>query len=154
LFVLLALVNNQIVRYLEGQLSTDALNAGVTPGQSVERDEHPDEETRQLRRVARFVPDTSSTPTGNMSSSYVSEPTSEYGLHPSSSNTSDDDAGTADIADEGMSRRTRSPRDAGTAEIADEGMSRRTRSPRDAGTAEIADEGMSRRTRSPRDAGQ
>jgi hypothetical protein len=110
--VLLALVNNQIVRYLEGQLSADALNAGVTPGQSVERDEHPDEETRQLLRVALFVPGTSGTPTGNMSSSYVSEPTSEYGLHPSSSNTSDD-AGTAEIADEGMSRRTRSPRDAG-----------------------------------------
>lgn len=117
---MLSLVNNQIVRYLEGQLSVEALNAGVAPGQSEELDGHAGEEIRRMRRMA-FVPGggTTGTRTDNLSSSYVSEPTSEYGLNPSRSSTSDD-ASTAEVADsqrtdasEGMSRRTRSRRRAG-----------------------------------------
>ncbi|KAK3138265.1 hypothetical protein QOZ80_5AG0366590 [Eleusine coracana subsp. coracana] len=109
---------SQIVRYLEGQLSVEALNAGVAPGQSEEHDGHAGDEIRRMRRMA-FVPGATGTRTDNMSSSYVSEPTSEYGLNPSSSSTSDD-AGTSELADtkskdanEGMSRRTRSRRGAG-----------------------------------------
>ncbi|WVZ99256.1 hypothetical protein U9M48_044584 [Paspalum notatum var. saurae] len=91
----------QIVRYLEGQLSAEALNAGVAPGQSELQEEERAGE-RQLWRMRRlaFVPAGTSTaglPTDNMaSSSYVSEPTSEYGLHPSSS--SSDDGDTSEVA--------------------------------------------------------
>lgn len=89
-------MNLQIVRYLEGQLSVEALNAGVAPGQSEVLEDHAGEQLWRMRRLA-FVPGTTST-TQNMnmiSSSYVSEPTSEYGLHPSSS--SSDDADTSEV---------------------------------------------------------
>ena len=82
-------MNKQIARYLEGQLSTEALNAGVAPGQSELQDEHAGEQMRRMRRMA-FVPGTTGTLTADLSSSYVSDPTSEYGLHPSSSSASDD----------------------------------------------------------------
>nr|CAB3460977.1 unnamed protein product [Digitaria exilis] len=87
---------SQIVRYLEGQLSVEALNAGVAPGQSEVLEDHAGEQLRRMRRLA-FVPGTTSTTTRgflNMSSSYVSEPTSEYGLHPSSSSS---DADTSEV---------------------------------------------------------
>ncbi|OEL13202.1 Proline-rich receptor-like protein kinase PERK1, partial [Dichanthelium oligosanthes] len=84
---------SQIVRYLEGQLSMEALNAGVAPGQSEVLEDHAGEQLRLMRRLA-FVPGTSTRGfmTGNMSSSYVSEPTSEYGLDPSSSSSDDADS--------------------------------------------------------------
>ncbi|RLN28583.1 proline-rich receptor-like protein kinase PERK2 [Panicum miliaceum] len=87
-------MDKQIVRYLEGQLSAEALNAGVAPGQSeLLEDHHAGEQLRRMRWLA-FVPGTTTGGflTGNMSSSYVSEPTSEYGLHPSSSSSDDADA--------------------------------------------------------------
>jgi hypothetical protein len=86
-------MDKQIVRYLEGQLSAEALNAGVAPGQSELLEDHAGEQLRRMRRLA-FVPGTTTGGflTGNMSSSYVSEPTSEYGLHPSSSSSDDADA--------------------------------------------------------------
>lgn len=85
---------SQIVRYLEGQLSVEALNAGVAPGQSEVMEDHAGEQLRRMRRLA-FVPGTSTRgfmTENNMSSSYVSEPTSEYGLNPSSSSSDDADA--------------------------------------------------------------
>jgi len=89
------------VRFLEGQMSVEALNAGVAPGQSEVVDDGAAEQLRRMRRMA-FVPGTSSTGgfrlTENMSRSYVSEATSEYGLHPSSSSSSDDAAATSEAA--------------------------------------------------------
>ncbi|RCV16935.1 hypothetical protein SETIT_3G178400v2 [Setaria italica] len=85
---------SQIVRYLEGQLSVEALNAGVAPGQSEVMEDHAGEQLRRMRRLA-FVPGTSTRgfmTENNISSSYVSEPTSEYGLNPSSSSSDDADA--------------------------------------------------------------
>ncbi|TVU20603.1 hypothetical protein EJB05_36817 [Eragrostis curvula] len=129
---------SQIVRYLEGQLSVEALNAGVAPGQSEEQDDRAGEQIRRMRRMA-FVPGTTGTLTENMSSSYVSEPTSEYGLNPSSSSTSDD-AGTAEAAatdTQATSTLTRTASGSGDGtsvqnSSAAEGMSRRTRSRRGA----------------------
>jgi hypothetical protein len=93
--------NEQIVRYLEGQLSVEALNAGVAPGQSEVMEDHAGEQLRRMRRLA-FVPGTSTrfmTENNNASSSYVSEPTSEYGLNPSSSSSAaSDDADTSEVA--------------------------------------------------------
>ncbi|CAN6346179.1 unnamed protein product, partial [Urochloa humidicola] len=93
---------SQIVRYLEGQLSVEALNAGVAPGQSEVMEEHAGEQLRRMKRLA-FVPGTSTTTggflTGNMSTSYISEPTSEYGLNPSSSSSAaSDDADTSEVS--------------------------------------------------------
>uniref|UniRef100_A0A0E0DTW9 non-specific serine/threonine protein kinase n=2 Tax=Oryza meridionalis TaxID=40149 RepID=A0A0E0DTW9_9ORYZ len=94
----------QIVRYLEGELSIDDLNAGVAPGQSSLRSqEHSGDTTelvrRRLRRVA-FPPGSGVTGTGTAAgavtdSDYLSEATSEYGVNPSISSSSggdDDDA--------------------------------------------------------------
>ncbi|KAB8100186.1 hypothetical protein EE612_030629, partial [Oryza sativa] len=90
----------QIVRYLEGELSIDDLNAGVAPGQSSLRSqEHSGDMTelvrRRLRRVA-FPPGSGVTVTGTgavTDSGYLSEATSEYGVNPSISSSSggDDD---------------------------------------------------------------
>ena len=95
-------MNKQIVRYLEGQLSAEALNAGVAPGQSELLEDHAGEQLRRMRRLA-FVPGTTTGGflTGNMSSSYVSEPTSEYGLHPSSSSSDGADASEVSSAQRG-----------------------------------------------------
>lgn len=97
-------------------MSVEALNAGVAPGQSEVHDDGAAEQLRRMRRMA-FVPGaTSSTGGGfrteNVSRSYVSEATSEYGLHPSSSSSSSDDDATSEApgAAEGMTRRTRSGR--------------------------------------------
>ncbi|XP_062230398.1 proline-rich receptor-like protein kinase PERK1, partial [Phragmites australis] len=139
---------SQIVRYLEGQLSTEALNAGVAPGQSELQDEHAGEQMRRMRRMA-FVPGTTGTLTADLSSSYMSDPTSEYGLHPSSSSASDD-AGTGEVV--GTPRST----DTGEADTQRTSPSRPQTGP-GAGTPEGtsgqnsgAAVGMSRRTRSGR----
>lgn len=84
-------------------MSVEALNAGVAPGQSEVVDDGAAEQLRRMRRLA-FVPGTSSTTGGgflteNISKSYVSEATSEYGLHPSSSSSSSDaDGATSEAA--------------------------------------------------------
>ena len=93
------------MRYLEGQLSVDALNAGVAPGQSELLEDHAGEQLRRMRRLA-FVPGTTTGGflTGNMSSSYVSEPTSEYGLHPLSSSSDGADASEVSSAHREASR--------------------------------------------------
>ncbi|KAG8086106.1 hypothetical protein GUJ93_ZPchr0010g10784 [Zizania palustris] len=122
----------QIVRYLEGELSMEELNAGVAPGQSLlHLHGHSSGTTEQMRRLRRtaFLPDTG-TVAEDASSDYLSELTSEYGLYPSSSSSSGDTgevgtqtatsqphAGTADGAgqpsakvtgtSQAMSRRTR-----------------------------------------------
>lgn len=100
---------SQIVRYLEGELSVEALNAGVAPGQS---DTQPlDGTAEQLSRMRKmaFLRDPVTDDT------LVSEATSEYGLYASSS--SGDGDGNADVAgrhsgeeagpSEKMSKRTR-----------------------------------------------
>lgn len=75
---------SQIVRYLEGDLSIEDLNAGVAPGQStMQSSGGTTEQMRRLRRMA-FAPGTG-TVTESTSSGFLSEPTSEYGLYPSSS---------------------------------------------------------------------
>ncbi|XP_039840864.1 proline-rich receptor-like protein kinase PERK1 [Panicum virgatum] len=96
---------SQIVRYLEGQLSAEALDAGVAPGQSELLEDHAGEQLRWMRRLA-FVPGTTTGGflTGNMSSSYVREPTSEYGLHPSSSSSDGADASEVSSAHREASR--------------------------------------------------
>uniref|UniRef100_A0A0D9WIN9 non-specific serine/threonine protein kinase n=1 Tax=Leersia perrieri TaxID=77586 RepID=A0A0D9WIN9_9ORYZ len=87
---------SQIVRYMEGELSIEDLNAGVAPGQSSlhspEQSGDTTEQIRLMRRLA-FVPGTG-TVTGASAvsdSSYLSELTSEYGLNPSSSSSDGDD---------------------------------------------------------------
>lgn len=115
----------QIVRFLEGQMSAEALNGGVAPGQSGTVDDGAADQLRRMRRLA-FVPAASSTGgflTEDTSRSYVSEATSEYGLHPSSSSSSDDGA-TSEAASAG-----RDGQRSGEIGVAD-GMTRRTRSGR------------------------
>ncbi|KAF0919948.1 hypothetical protein E2562_032360 [Oryza meyeriana var. granulata] len=76
---------SQIVRYLEGELAAEDLNAGVTPGQSAMQ-RTGGGTTDQMRRLRRMAFG-SATGTGTVSeytSSEYSEPTSEYGLNPSS----------------------------------------------------------------------
>ncbi|KAF0925208.1 hypothetical protein E2562_015620 [Oryza meyeriana var. granulata] len=87
---------SQIVRYMEGELSIEDLNAGVAPGQSSLRSqEHSGDTTELIRRIRRmaFVPGNGGTGTGTATvtdSDYLSEVTSEYGLHPSSSSSGSD----------------------------------------------------------------
>ncbi|KAL5229649.1 hypothetical protein ABZP36_028425 [Zizania latifolia] len=83
---------SQIVRYLEGELSMEDLNAGVAPGQSLlHLHGHSGGTTEQMRRLRRmaFLPGTG-TVTEDASSDYLSELTSEYGLYPSSSSSGGD----------------------------------------------------------------
>ncbi|XP_047044168.1 proline-rich receptor-like protein kinase PERK1 [Lolium rigidum] len=82
---------SQIVRYLEGELPLDALNAGVEPGQSETHDDGEREQLRRMRRMAFFMPGADSD-TG--ATGIVSEATSEYGLYASSSSSGGDDAQT------------------------------------------------------------
>ena len=132
-------MNKQIVRYLEGQLSVDALNAGVAPGQSELLEDHAGEQLRRMRRLA-FVPGTTTGGflTGNMSSSYVSEPTSEYGLHPSSSSSDGADASEVSSAHREASRPPTTAASSATG-AGVEGQS--------SGELGAADDGMSRRMR-------
>uniref|UniRef100_J3L437 non-specific serine/threonine protein kinase n=1 Tax=Oryza brachyantha TaxID=4533 RepID=J3L437_ORYBR len=80
---------SQIVRYLEGELAAEDLNAGVTPGQSAMQ-RTGGGTTDQMRRLKKMAFG-SVTGTGTVSeytSSEFSEPTSEYGLNPSTEYTS------------------------------------------------------------------
>uniref|UniRef100_A0A0E0JNR0 non-specific serine/threonine protein kinase n=1 Tax=Oryza punctata TaxID=4537 RepID=A0A0E0JNR0_ORYPU len=75
---------SQIVRYLEGELAAEDLNAGVTPGQSAMQ-RTGGGTTDQMKRLRKMAFG-SATGTGTVSeytSSEFSEPTSEYGLNPS-----------------------------------------------------------------------
>jgi hypothetical protein len=78
--------NAQIVRYLEGELPLDALNAGMEPGQSETHDDSAAEQLRRMRRMAFLGADGDTGVTG-----FVSEATSEYGLYASSSSSGGDD---------------------------------------------------------------
>lgn len=90
----------QIVRYLEGELSAEDLNAGMAPGQSAMHRGGNTDDMSRLRRMA-FGPG-SGTAGGTISeyaSSEMSAPTSEYGLNPSSEYTASSAADTEDMTD-------------------------------------------------------
>uniref|UniRef100_A0A0D9V5P0 non-specific serine/threonine protein kinase n=1 Tax=Leersia perrieri TaxID=77586 RepID=A0A0D9V5P0_9ORYZ len=77
---------SQIVRYLEGELAAEDLNAGVTPGQSAMQ-RTGGGTTDQIKRLKKLAFGSGTGTTGTVSeytSSEFSEPTSEYGLNPSS----------------------------------------------------------------------
>uniref|UniRef100_A0A453FIF2 non-specific serine/threonine protein kinase n=1 Tax=Aegilops tauschii subsp. strangulata TaxID=200361 RepID=A0A453FIF2_AEGTS len=108
----------QIVRYLEGELSAEDLNGGMAPGQSAMHRSGGGntDEVRRLRRMA-FGPGTG-TAGGTISeyaSSEMSARTSEYGLNPSSEYTASSAADTEDMTD--------FPHRAGTGRGAAEGVS-------------------------------
>ena len=100
--------NTQIVRYLEGELPLDALNAGVEPGQSETHDGGEPELLRRMRRMA-FLNRGADSDTGV--TGFVSEATSEYGLYASSSSSGGDEGETTSRLRPGelgaTSRRTR-----------------------------------------------
>ncbi|KAF8766325.1 hypothetical protein HU200_007842 [Digitaria exilis] len=89
---------SQIVRYLEGELSVEDLNAGVNPGQSAMQRSGggTTDQINRLRRMA-FGPGTGGTITEYASSEF-SDPTSEYGLNPSSEYTASSGADTGEMA--------------------------------------------------------
>jgi hypothetical protein len=96
-------MNGQIVRYLEGELSVEDLNAGVRPGQSAMQRSGggTTDQIGRLRRMA-FGPGAggSTTGTGTISeyaSSEFSNPTSEYGLNPSSEYTTSSGGDTGEV---------------------------------------------------------
>lgn len=88
----------QIVRYLEGELSVEDLNGGVNPGQSAMQRSGggTTDQINRLRRMA-FGPGTGGTITEYASSEF-SDPTSEYGLNPSSEYTASSGADTGEMA--------------------------------------------------------
>ncbi|OEL24406.1 Proline-rich receptor-like protein kinase PERK1 [Dichanthelium oligosanthes] len=96
----------QIVRYLEGDLSADDLNAGVRPGESTMQRSGggTTDQISRLRRMA-FGPgaggSTGGTGTGTITeyaSSEFSDPTSEYGMNPSSEYTASSAGDTGEVA--------------------------------------------------------
>ncbi|PAN28507.1 hypothetical protein PAHAL_5G157600 [Panicum hallii] len=123
---------SQIVRYLEGELSVEDLNAGVRPGQSAMQRSGggTTDQIGRLRRMA-FGPGAGGSTTGTgagtiteYASSEFSDPTSEYGLNPSSEYTasSGGDTGEAPAAAQGQGQQWSGRRAAGDTER----MSRRT----------------------------
>uniref|UniRef100_A0ACD5VUW4 Uncharacterized protein n=1 Tax=Avena sativa TaxID=4498 RepID=A0ACD5VUW4_AVESA len=124
----------QIVRYLEGELAAEDLNAGMTPGQSAMHRSlggGNTDDVRRLRRMAfRQGTGTGSGAISEYASSELSAPTSEYGLNPSSEYTASSAGDTEDMTDvprrtgggearpgttEQLSRRTTVSRQAGRA---------------------------------------
>ncbi|CAO1944949.1 unnamed protein product [Urochloa humidicola] len=87
----------QIVRYLEGELSVEDLNAGVRPGQSAMQRSGggTTDQINRLRRMA-FGPGAGGTITEYASSEF-SDPTSEYGLNPSSEYTASSGGDTGEV---------------------------------------------------------
>ncbi|CAO1945996.1 unnamed protein product [Urochloa humidicola] len=87
----------QIVRYLEGELSVEDLNAGVRPGQSAMQRSSggTTDQINRLRRMA-FGPGAGGTITEYASSEF-SDPTSEYGLNPSSEYTASSGGDTGEV---------------------------------------------------------
>ena len=122
---------DQIVRYLEGDLSAEDLNAGMAPGQSAMHRSSGGVNTDDMRRLRKmaFGPGsgTGGGTTSEYASSEMSAPTSEYGMNPSSEFTASSAATTDDMTDvphrtgagrgttEGFSRRTTVSRQAGRA---------------------------------------
>ncbi|KAL5228068.1 hypothetical protein ABZP36_016333 [Zizania latifolia] len=99
---------SQIVRYLEGELAAEDLNAGITPGQSAMQRTSGGGSTDQMRRAFNklaFVSGAGAGTIGEYASSEFSEPTSEYGLNPSSEYTATSASGEM-TGTERMSRRT------------------------------------------------
>lgn len=97
------LPNDQIVRYLEGELSVEDLNAGVMPGQSAMQRSGggTTDQINRLRRMAFGPGAGGSTGTGTITeyaSSEFSDPTSEYGLNPSSEYTASSAGDTGEVA--------------------------------------------------------
>uniref|UniRef100_J3M8W2 non-specific serine/threonine protein kinase n=1 Tax=Oryza brachyantha TaxID=4533 RepID=J3M8W2_ORYBR len=97
---------SQIVRYMEGELSIEDLNAGVAPGRSLlhSQEHHSGDTTELVRRIRRmaFVPGTG---TGAVTDSdYLSEATSEYGQNPSISSSEVDMAEVAGVTQTATSR--------------------------------------------------
>ncbi|XP_066309922.1 proline-rich receptor-like protein kinase PERK2 [Miscanthus floridulus] len=94
---------SQIVRYLEGELSVEDLNAGVMPGQSAMQRSGggTTDQINRLRRMAFGPGAGGSTGTGTITeyaSSEFSDPTCEYGLNPSSEYTASSAGDTGEVA--------------------------------------------------------
>ncbi|XP_066315012.1 proline-rich receptor-like protein kinase PERK2 [Miscanthus floridulus] len=122
---------SQIVRYLEGELSVEDLNAGVIPGQSAMQRSGggTTDQINRLRRMAFGPGAGGSTGTGTgtgtiteYSSSEFSDPTSEYGLNPSSEYTASSAGDTGEVAAGAQGQQWHGRRAAGDTER----MSRRT----------------------------
>ncbi|XP_062221338.1 proline-rich receptor-like protein kinase PERK1 isoform X2 [Phragmites australis] len=116
---------SQIVRYLEGELSVEDLNAGVNPGQSAMQRSGggTTDQISRLRRMA-FGPGAAAG-TGTIAeytSSEFSEPTSEYGQNPSSEYTRSSAGDTGEMAGGAQAQQWSGGRAAGEIER----MSRRT----------------------------
>ncbi|XP_062206874.1 proline-rich receptor-like protein kinase PERK1 isoform X3 [Phragmites australis] len=123
---------SQIVRYLEGELSPEDLNAGVNPGKSAMQRSGggTTDQISRLRRMA-FGPGAgagSGTITEYTSSEF-SEPTSEYGQNPSSEYTASSAGETGEMAAGAQAQQGTRRRQAGDTER----MSRRTTISRQAG---------------------
>ncbi|KAG8077930.1 hypothetical protein GUJ93_ZPchr0007g4270 [Zizania palustris] len=121
---------SQIVRYLEGELAAEDLNAGVTPGQSAMQKTTGGGTTDQMRRLRKMAFG-SGAGTGTVSeytSSEFSEPTSEYGLNPSSEYTATSAPDTGEMTTSAQRTTGASGEVTGT-----ERMSRRTTASRQAG---------------------
>ncbi|KAL5221819.1 hypothetical protein ABZP36_026532 [Zizania latifolia] len=121
---------SQIVRYLEGELAAEDLNAGVTPGQSAMQKTSGGGTTDQMRRLRKMAFG-SGAGTGTVSeytSSEFSEPTSEYGLNPSSEYTATSAPDTGEMTTNVQRTTGASGEMTGT-----ERMSRRTTASRQAG---------------------
>ena len=121
------LPNDQIVRYLEGELSVEDLNAGVMPGQSAMQRSGggTTDQINRLRRMAFGPGAGGSTGTGTITeyaSSEFSDPTSEYGLNPSSEYTASSAGDTGEVAAGAQGQQWHGRRAAGDTER----MSRRT----------------------------
>ena len=90
---------DQIVRYLEGELSTEDLNAGIAPGQSAMHRSSGPGDTDEVRRLRKMAFRPGSGTISEYASSELSAPTSEYGLNPSSEYTASSAADTEDMTD-------------------------------------------------------
>ena len=95
---------DQIVRYLEGELSAEDLNAGMAPGQSAMHRSSGGGDTDEVRRLRKMAFRPGSGTISEYASSELSAPTSEYGLNPSSEYTASSAADTEDMTD--VSHRT------------------------------------------------
>ncbi|TVU35097.1 hypothetical protein EJB05_16966, partial [Eragrostis curvula] len=120
-----------IVRYLEGELSAEDLNAGVKPGQSAMQRTSggTTDQIGRLRRMAFGPGAGEGTGITEYTSSEFSEPTSEYGQNPSSEYTASSAGDTGEVAP----APAQAPQWSGGARRDTERMSRRTTVSRQAG---------------------
>jgi hypothetical protein len=126
----------QIVRYLEGELAAEDLNAGMAPGQSAMHRSSGGGNTDEVRRMRRMAfrqgTGTGSGTISEYASSELSAPTSEYGLNPSSEYTASSVATTEDMT---MTDGTRTTGSGEARPGIDQRLSRRTTVSRQAGRA-------------------